>query len=543
MLRRYLGWIMLLAAVLHGFGIARSLLPAQDGIQFIRVARRFQTEPWPIVVQETDRHPLYPALLALFEPMVAALHGSGPDAWRVAAQVVSAIAAVALLVPLSLLARWLFDEQTAVLAALLFVVLPLPAELGHETLSDSVALAWFTLAFYWGARALAEGRLAMACGSALASGMGFLSRPEALILPLAVLATAALGLLPLLTAAAHKAASRTGRVLAALGSLGLPAPPAQGRGIGALVVTFLVVVGLYSGLKGDVSEKLALRWGRPYVVRHVAPRKLNHSLPKGLDNPRWDFSPKEESAAAPHLSVARAAGVWVSAWSESLVWVFAALGLWGAWRAKLRPEARWGGALAAVYLALFSAAVVVHATRFGYLSERYTLSALVVSLPWAAAGALAAAQAMQRRRGWSQSGRGLRRWIAVGALVVAGLVVQVRSAHPSRWGHWAAGRWLQTHAQPSQAVLDTRGWAALVSGLPSYDYWHIRQALSDTSLAYVVVGTDELEATSRRAATLRAILAYAAKPVAAFPERKGHSTIGVQVFRFDRPASWEGLRP
>ena len=102
---------------------------------------------------------------------------------------------------------------------------------------------------------------------------------------------------------------------------------------------------------------------------------------------------------------------------------------------------------------------------------------------------------------------------------------------------------MRTHSAPGEAVLDTRGWAAFVSGRPSYDYWHVRQAFTDARLAYVVVGTDELTAPSRRAATLRAVLAYAATPCAEFPERPGGREAGVRVYRFRRPDSWEGLSP
>ena len=78
--------------------------------------------------------------------------------------------------------------------------------------------------------------------------------------------------------------------------------------------------------------------------------------------------------------------------------------------------------------------------------------------------------------------------------VAAGVKLQLKPAHPTRWGHREAGRWLAAHAGPGEAVLDTRGWAAFVSGLPSYDYWHVRQAFTDAHLAYVVVGDDELQA-------------------------------------------------
>jgi hypothetical protein len=38
------------------------------------------------------------------------------------------------------------------------------------------------------------------------------------------------------------------------------------------------------------------------------------------------------------------------------------------------------------------------------------------------------------------------------------------------------------------------------------------------------------------------LLAYAGTLVASFPERPGDSETGVEVYRFRRPESWEGLK-
>jgi hypothetical protein len=129
-------------------------------------------------------------------------------------------------------------------------------------------------------------------------------------------------------------------------------------------------------------------------------------------------------------------------------------------------------------------------------------------------------------------------------VVVVMVVYQVRESHQSRWGHWAAGRWLAENARPGQTVLDTRGWARFVSdSAGGYDYWHVRQALSDRRLSYVVVGHDELEADSPRSRTLGALLAYAATPIQDFPVRIGRRDVGARVYRFHQPISWEGFRP
>ena len=133
-----------------------------------------------------------------------------------------------------------------------------------------------------------------------------------------------------------------------------------------------------------------------------------------------------------------------------------------------------------------------------------------------------------------------------GILAVVGIVAQAKAGHPSRWGYRAAGLWLaeQGRASRSEAVLDTRGWASFVRGIPGYDYWHVRQALSDRNLKYiVVVGSDELKAKSRRAATLRAMLGPRRKPVASFSGRRDGRGSGVEVYRFEAPESWEGITP
>ena len=62
-------------------------------------------------------------------------------------------------------------------------------------------------------------------------------------------------------------------------------------------------------------------------------------------------------------------------------------------------------------------------------------------------------------------------------------------------------------------------------------------------MKYVVVGSDELTAKSRRAATLRALLAHAGKPAASFSGRRDGRGSGVEVYRFDPPESWEGVAP
>jgi hypothetical protein len=198
--------------------------------------------------------------------------------------------------------------------------------------------------------------------------------------------------------------------------------------------------------------------------------------------------------------------------------------------------------LIAIYLALFSAVLTRHVLKMGYLSDRHTLTLVILALPWAAAGTFVCARGIAVKLHWGPRLSRTAAVVGLLALVATGIVLQSKPAHPSRWGHWMAGRWLDGHAKSYDALLDTRGWATFVANRPSYDYWHVRQAFSDSHLAYLVVGTNELNADSKRAATLRAVLAYSAEPVAEFPERRdGRTDTAVRVYRYRQPESWQGI--
>ena len=542
--RRRLLAIVVLAAVLHALGIARTVLPAQDGLKFIRVARQFQERPAIDVIRDSDRHPLYSALIAVAEPIVAWFAGPGPDTWRIAAQGIAALASIALILPLYSLTRTLFDDRIATLAALLFVLLPLPAEVGHDTLSDSLGLLATLAALRLGAMALARetgGEVAFV-GCGLAAGLGYLARPEV------TLALVAVGITLLINGGWR--------------------PPLVRRAVGELAilcVAFLTLVGSYALAKGEVSEKLSLRIGAGIARPHAPVRTARPWLPPGLDDPRWDFSPKEETlpgeARPPgRRTMPTAVRELVARWAEGLGGIFGLFAVWGAFRGRfvrtliarerasqaqpenaMSPRLR---TLVTIYLVLYAMALVRHLAMLGYLSDRHLLPLVVLALPWAAAGTYVCARGVAVALGWT-AGRARR--VGVTLVVLASLaaiaVPQWKPGHRSRWGHWAAGRWLREHAGPSEGVLDTRGWASFVSDRPGYDYWHVRQALTDPHLAYVVVGADELSAASRRAATLRAVLAYSASAVATFPNDQDGKGIGVLVYRYHRPDSWEGLRP
>ncbi len=529
--RRSLIAIVAFAAILHALGIARSIMPAQDGLKFLRVARTFQSGDWLDAIRNTDQHPLYPALVALTEPVIRVFHGRNPDTWRIAAQSVAACASLLLLLPLHGLAKALFDARVADLTVLGYVLLPLPMSIGHDTLSDSLALCAFLLALRLGYGALTAPRWDLALGCGLAAGFGFLARPEVLVAPMAV------GLTGIVLFCRRFERSR---------SLIL-APRLAG-----LAIVFLGVVGSYALVKGEVSEKLALRQAASIGPAAKSVRLKPQWLPKGLDDSRWNFAPKEEPARPVRRTMHEIVEELALQWATNLGSILAFFAIWGLARDRFirrmvadggdRPDdENVGRLLVAMYLIPFTLVLARHELRMGYLSDRHTLTLVALALPWAAAGVFVCARRLAGKLGLRARTAKIAGLALLTLAVGTGVRLQSKTAHPSRWGHREAGNWLAKHAGPKDAVLDTRGWATFIAGGPSYDYWHVRQAFTDSHLSYVVVGTDELNASSRRAATLRAVLAYAGQPVAGFPSRKGGHEIGVQIYRFEQPESWEGL--
>ena len=52
--------VVLFAVILHAIAISQTLLPAQDGLKFIRIARDFQTHPWDEVIRGVGHPPALP---------------------------------------------------------------------------------------------------------------------------------------------------------------------------------------------------------------------------------------------------------------------------------------------------------------------------------------------------------------------------------------------------------------------------------------------------------------------------------------------------
>ena len=92
--------VVLFAVILHAIAITQTILPAQDGLKFIRIA---QSVSLAAVDRRRPRVRYTPPLPGLDRGGRAGGRrcspAHGPDAWRLAAQIVAVFASIGLLLP------------------------------------------------------------------------------------------------------------------------------------------------------------------------------------------------------------------------------------------------------------------------------------------------------------------------------------------------------------------------------------------------------------------------------------------------------------
>jgi hypothetical protein len=434
------------AAAVHLWLVAHTATTARDGIGFARYAINLQS-PHQVatghdpgrdllrVIKEAQHPPGYPAAVFAAAKFVRRFGDlPHPEAYLLAAQLVSAAAGVLLVVPVYLTGRMLFGRFEGFAAALLISVLPTPARVTSDALTEGTYLLVAATAVMLGVRAVRRPGVGgfLLCG--LATGATYLIRPEGLIVAAAVGATAvALGL-----------ARRWPRDLAA------------GR-VTALVVGVAFLAGPYMGLIEGLSNK---------------------SSPKEMLNP--DLNPRAklyrgQAAAVPQPVVAaplfadwREGGenriLWagqaiVAETVQALYFVPAGLAVLAVVLLRRRVAADPGLWVLLALAALSALLLLVLGLKVGYVSERHTILLVLVGCLLAAA-ALEPVAALVRNRVRPE-------WLLC-ALAVAALPATLKPLHANREGHKYAGRWLAAHATEQDCVIDPFEWALWYSGRSLY---------------------------------------------------------------------------
>ena len=503
--------LLLVACLVQVCTILRAVVPAQDAVRYLIVAQGIEREGLPATLRSQPEQPLFPAMTCLVHRALSATGLIDPANWAICLQIAAAVPLVVSVVPVYCLFRRLHGEPAALVGGLLYCLLGGIARLGADGLSDSTHLAFFCLALwaaanYFGAYPCGKTRWLAAAG--LFTALALLARGEALVLPLAVLAASAW----LAVSGSHKACWANNTTAAATFLFALAIP----------LVPYLVLAGAR-----DVPGVVARLTGRLGAAEAAPLNATYASVAASANEPLWDlpgtgrlaFGKKDTSTSSRFRGYLAATTKFFVELARTLHYWIALVALVGLWQARHNLDSPLDRFMQLLCATLVGIAVCV-AARAGYLSTRHVLLLVVLAIGWAGSGALAISDwlfaALSRRR---------LRLIPAMTTALAALIVLaacapdcLASLHATRAGHRQAASWLAEHAEPSQAVLDSRGWTALYTGRKTYRYEAAQAAFTDPALAYVVVEQAEMETASRRSETLRLLMSHAGEPVARFAD-------------------------
>ena len=453
--------LALVAVAVHGWLIAHTALTARDSLGFARLALCFENPSAAPPDKDTGRpkntldhiraaeHPPgYPLAVWATDAALGVVSSRPlPDRALLAAQLANALAAVLLVIPTYMIGRMLFSRNVGFAAALLFQVLPVPARITSDGLTEGVYLLATGSAIMLGVRAVRRPRVSnfLLCG--LATGASYLVRPEGLMV-----------------------AAGPGAVVLWLGfTRRWPRDVAFGR-LTALLIGVALVSVPYMVLIGKLSNKPT---GPMLNPLEAAPGPIYRGGPEGSRRAttgtalfaEW-WHQDRDAGKSREVWAVQATFKEVSKSANYVVWPLAIFAL-VALRRKFATEP---GLWVLVILAAGNLALLVYlAARVGYVSERHTVLLTLLACQFAAAGLPPLAAAIGHlltpleRLGVRVTAAGL-----LVALVASALPFALKPLHPQREGHKRAGQWLASRVTDGDAMVDPYCWAEWYAGRTLY---------------------------------------------------------------------------
>ena len=493
------------ATTLLGWTIKHSEPSSSVGLRYIRQAEQIDSGAWREGLCLGIDHPFHPLGIVLAHRLV---DGDGPGSWQRAALLLSFACGVLLVIPIYLLGLELFGDRAAWLAGLLVVANPIVGSIVINVLSESTFLLWWTFGLWAAVRFLREGRFLWLPVATSLGAIAYLTRPEGMLLPLALAAT--LLILPLLRATRINW-------------------PRWWRALAFLAGGLVFLVGPYIAIKGGLATK-------PPIARvlGLAPQAGGRAL-------------ERETPLAPGQTTVetyyRAAIVVMQSFGAAVtvpLLPFAALGVVMA--ARQRTRARAWLLLAIVLAASFVALLRLHATA-GYCKPRHAIvPGMLLTLAAAFAIAEIARFVSIPGRWIGLAHERLRPGPAVWAGLLALLVVvpRVRDCGPSNQGPYsvyhAAGQWLAQHTQAGQQILDLTDWSLYLSRRAGYNFADLYAAPADARTRWIVVRRGQLEGRQPYTEAIRGLIGDR-EPLARLPAAAAANQVQLEIYDRQAPGT------
>jgi 4-amino-4-deoxy-L-arabinose transferase-like glycosyltransferase len=499
------------AAILLGWVIRHSESSFADGLRYIHRAEQIQAAGFESGLVSGVDHPLHPLGIAVIHKL---LGGTDPASWQLAALLLCFASAVLLVVPVYLLALELFGEQAAWMACVLVVVNPIVGYVVVNVLSESTFLLWWTFGLWGAVRFLREGRfiwlpLAIAFGA-----LAYLTRPEGMLVPAALLAT--LFVLPILRATRINW-------------------PRWWQAMAFLLGGVVVLVGPYVLAKGGLGTK-------PGVARVLGLAPGSQPLALEREKPLADG---QSALDAYRIATIRMAKVFRAAVTPP-VFLFALLGLVLAGTNKSRIRA-W------LFLTIVLAAsafglVRLHATG-GYCTIRHGLvPGLLLTIAAAHGVTWLMGKVSIPGRWLGLACQRLRPGPAVWSALILFFVVipNFRSLGPLNAGPFSVyretGRWLARNTHDNGMVLDLTDWSLYFSDRPGYIFANVYEAPLNPDTRWIVVRKPHVDGHWHYSQVLRDLIADR-QPVALVPPDAGPNRVQIRIYDLHSAAKETAAKP
>jgi hypothetical protein len=475
-----------------------------DGLRYVREAQRIDRGDLDGGLLRATDHPVHPLAIAAAHRMIDP--DPGPYAWQTAAQAAALVALVLAVVPLYLLGRDLFEDETAAwLGCVLVMANPVIAYVAVNVLSESTFLLFWLWGLWAAVRFLREGRFYWLPPAIGFGALAYLTRPEGLLLHLALVAT--LVLLPL---------RRVTRIYW----------PRWWAAVALLVLGPAVLVGPYVALKGGLGTK-------PAVARVIG--TMPESPPAALERER-PLPPDQTAAETYRIATSRAFKALRGAVTWPLI-PLAVVGLLAAGRGADRARA-WLF-LGVVVVASMAGLVRLHATG-GYCTVRHALVPALVfqlaaarGLSWLMKNTVIDARRLRLGEGRFRPGPAV--WAALLAALTAWPFYPPATPYTSSFAAYRmVGDWVVHQPGAGGRVLDLTDWSLFFANVPGYGIGKVEEAAARPETRWVVLRQAHLDGHGRSGELARALVAGRA-PVARFPEHPASRQIQVAVYDLTTP--------
>ncbi len=495
--------LMALAGGLLGWKASKTEILFADGLRYVRQAQTIEGGELAVGLLKAVDHPIYPLGIVAAHRV---LGGEGPLAWQGAAQLASILAGILLVIPLYLLTVELFGGRVGWLACALAFIVPVLLAVSADTLSESTFLLFWTWGVWTALRFLREGAFFWLPATIALAALAYLTRPEGLLLPAALVG--ALALMPLLPATRMNW-------------------PRWWRAVAFLVLGPSILIGPYVVSKGGLGTK-------PAIARFLgtAPK----SAPDAVERSR--LLEPGQSIVETYAHAAKATFEAVRDAVTVPLLILAGVGLVA--RRPYGPRARPWLFLGIILVASVLALIRLHATG-GYCSPRHALVPAILLIPTAAFGLDRLLNAIAIPGRYLGMGEGKIRpgpafWgLSLAALLFFNAPKTFAPLNESFGGYREAGEWLAESGVvgPGESVVDVTGWAIFYSQIQGYTFADLILAHGDPKARWVVTREAHLYGPWDYCERIRQLVG-GRMPSAIFPEEPDQGE--ARIYVFDRQA-------